>query len=52
MFFESSVISTTGIKRLRIKRDYDNERLISRYSGPFTYELNYFPRAGRNSSWS
>jgi hypothetical protein len=23
-----------------------------RYSGPLTYELNSFPRAGRNSSWS
>jgi hypothetical protein len=22
------------------------------YSGPLTYELNSFPRAGRNSSWS
>jgi hypothetical protein len=25
---------------------------ITDYSGPLTYELNSFPRAGRNSSWS
>jgi hypothetical protein len=24
----------------------------NKYSGPLTYELNSFPRAGRNSSWS
>jgi hypothetical protein len=24
----------------------------TKYSGPLTYDLNSFPRAGRNSSWS
>ena len=40
-------------RELRITHcSWESQREFGNYSGPLTYELNSFPRAGRNSSWS
>jgi hypothetical protein len=42
----------TGLIPFRYKGVHLSLTLFTHYSGPLTYELNLFPRAGRNSSWS